>query len=84
MANPSIHPKTGKAYSRRLGCPEGDGSQQEREDPGRGLYQGHRKPAPRVVECLKVLKGPEVPTQDAEGEHAHKRHHAHRDPEPRA
>jgi hypothetical protein len=63
---------------------EGDGSQQECEDPGRSLYQGHREPTACVVECLKVAKGPEVPTQDAEGEHAYKRHQAHCDPEPRA
>ena len=52
---------------------EGDGRQQERQDPGRSLYQGHRKPTARIVECLEVLEGPEVPTQDAEGEHTNER-----------
>ena len=40
--------------------------------------------ASRVVEGLEVLEGPEVPAQDAEGEHDHERGQTHRDPEPRA
>src|SRR3712207_3123184 len=62
---------------------EGDGRQQERQDSRRSLYQGHRKPTRRVVECLEVREGPEVPTQDAEGEHAYERRQPYRDPEPR-
>src|SRR5918993_204484 len=63
---------------------EGHGRQQERQNPGRGLYQGHRKPTSRIVECPQVLEGPEVPTQDAEGEHTNEGSQSHRDPEPRA
>ena len=60
---------------------EGDGRQKERQDRGRSLYQGHCKPTASIVECLEMLEGPEVPTQDAEGEHANERPKPHRDPE---
>jgi hypothetical protein len=63
---------------------EGHGRQKERQDTGRGLYQGHRKPTSRIVECPQVLEGPEVPTQDAKGEHTNERSKSHRDPEPGA
>src|SRR5918993_5256235 len=63
---------------------ESDGRQKERQDPGRSLDQGHRKPTARIVERLQVLEGPEVPAQDAEGEHDHERSQPHHGPEPRA
>jgi hypothetical protein len=63
---------------------KGHGRQQQREDAGRSLYHGQRKPTARIVECHEVLEGPEVPTQDAEGEHTNEGSQPHSDPEPRA